>query len=341
MSTVSRHSKAVTLVRANAEGSKLLCQQVGRREKLRVRHGIYVETATWQQAPPWARYRMALAAEAMHNPSAIFCRESALLLYGLPLLHVPPVVVARTSAYGRAGLRRAPQLPGGQNIPAKYVEPALPPNVTRHQLRQQLRAGEHRIPRMELPAAVLEEIVGPDHFWVDPLELALVDTVSRMPFAAAVVVLDAALREKTLDVEPWLPYLRSRRGRAHWSSAWDFADPRAESAGESWSRVIIHVRGFPAPQLQSVLCTDEGEFRVDFCWEKPRVIGEFDGRTKYFDDEMLNGRDPREVLYQEKRREDALRRSGWTVVRWGWQELRQPQALLQRLRRAGVQPLTE
>jgi hypothetical protein len=39
-------------------------------------------------------------------------------------------------------------------------------------------------------------------------------------------------------------------------------------------------------------------------------------------------------LFQEKRREDALRDLGWEVVRWMWADLFAPAQLLDRLARA-------
>ena len=43
-----------------------------------------------------------------------------------------------------------------------------------------------------------------------------------------------------------------------------------------------------------------------------------------------------DVLFEEKRREDALRDLGWEVVRWLWEDLGDPRRLLERLERAFV-----
>ena len=73
--------------------------------------------------------------------------------------------------------------------------------------------------------------------------------------------------------------------------------------------------------------------RGDFGWDEHRTIGEFDGRIKY-------GRLPRpgeaveDVVYAEKLREDAIRDEGWQVVRWTWSDLKQPDVLADRIRRA-------
>jgi very-short-patch-repair endonuclease len=59
-------------------------------------------------------------------------------------------------------------------------------------------------------------------------------------------------------------------------------------------------------------------FRADFRVVGTRVLVEFDGAVKYAD-----GR--RATLFEEKRREDALRREGWVVVRLVWADLDDPE----------------
>ncbi|MCF6744792.1 hypothetical protein E9529_10960 [Blastococcus sp. KM273128] len=62
-------------------------------------------------------------------------------------------------------------------------------------------------------------------------------------------------------------------------------------------------------------------------------MGEFDGRVKY--GRLLRpGQEPGEVVFAEKRREDATRDEGWDVVRWVWAELAAPHRLAAKVRRA-------
>lgn len=68
-------------------------------------------------------------------------------------------------------------------------------------------------------------------------------------------------------------------------------------------------------------------FRADFRIKGTRVLLEFDGRVKYADGD---GR----VLFDEKQREDALRRAGWIVVRVIWAEFLDPARLRRRVRDA-------
>lgn len=199
-----------------------------------------------------------------------------------------------------------------------------------------VRDGSLPLHEVSLTPTAAMGVRGPERYRVEPLELALLDTASQMPFDEAVTVLDWAKAQGDLDLEPWLQYLVSGRMQRRWERAWEFSTGLSESPGESRSRALIEELGFARPTLQVVISTDRGTFRTDFCWERDRVLGEFDGRVKYYDDAALDGRDPKDVLFQEKQREDALRREGWTVVRWTWEDLNQPTRLAGYLKRAGV-----
>lgn len=119
-----------------------------------------------------------------------------------------------------------------------------------------------------------------------------------------------------------------RSGRAQ--TMLSLVDGRSESVGESRLRVHMQVAGLTLiPQV--VIRDDDGEFvaRVDFVVEGTTVVVEFDGRVKYADGN-------RETLFQEKLREDRLRRLGYTVVRVTWDDLRRPDRILARIRQATV-----
>ena len=105
-------------------------------------------------------------------------------------------------------------------------------------------------------------------------------------------------------------------------------DGRRESVGESRCGVALAMAGIVAtPQ---VTITDaHGGFvaRVDFLVEGTRVVVEFDGKVKYA------AGDPT-VLWDEKRREDRLRRLGYVVVRITWAHLERPGAVAAAVRSA-------
>ncbi|HET7901291.1 MAG TPA: DUF559 domain-containing protein [Candidatus Nanopelagicales bacterium] len=111
------------------------------------------------------------------------------------------------------------------------------------------------------------------------------------------------------------------------SAAIELGDPSSESPLESMSRGWMHETGVPRPLLQQSVTGESGRpYRVDFLWPDHRVIGEADGMSKYGSIEDVRA---------EKRREDDLRRAGYTVVRWTYEELmKDPLAVMLRIQRA-------
>ena len=94
------------------------------------------------------------------------------------------------------------------------------------------------------------------------------------------------------------------------------------SVGESRSRVAMARLGVAAPVLQWAVIGPGGVVlgRADFGWPEHGVAGEFDGFVKY--GRLLRpGEVPADVVFAEKRREDAMRAVLRGVVRWTWDEL--------------------
>lgn len=100
----------------------------------------------------------------------------------------------------------------------------------------------------------------------------------------------------------------------------------SESAGESLSRLRMHQYGIPEPVLQHSIPLLG--FRVDFYWPEFRIVGEFDGLSKY------GGL--ADNLATEKAREDALRDEGYQVFRWVWKDLWNFSEVLMRFEKAVV-----
>jgi hypothetical protein len=105
------------------------------------------------------------------------------------------------------------------------------------------------------------------------------------------------------------------------------ASPLSESPLESLTRLAAHDAGLSAPELQ-VTITDPSSgqrYRVDFLWREQRLVLEADGRIKYSGDE----------LWREKRRELALNRLGYRVMRVIWDDIvRDTASSMARLRSA-------
>ncbi|MBA8793206.1 putative transcriptional regulator of viral defense system [Friedmanniella endophytica] len=182
-----------------------------------------------------------------------------------------------------------------------------------------------------------EEIVLLDGVPVTTAARTVIDLARHTDLRRGVAVADAALAKgvRADELEEVLGWSRRRPGMRTARHAVRLADGRSESVGESVSRVVLHQLGVPPTDLQYEVIDTDGLTvgRADFCWEDHRTLGEFDGRIKY-DGLVPEGRSAREVIYAEKRREDALRSLGWEVVRWSWDDLAHPERILAALHRA-------
>jgi hypothetical protein len=99
----------------------------------------------------------------------------------------------------------------------------------------------------------------------------------------------------------------------------EFATHLADSPAESASRVNMHLAGFPEPRLQTPYFDVDGFIgEPDYDFEGYDHLGEVDGKFKYFKPEFLRGRDPGEVIYDEKIREDRFKALPKKVTRWDW-----------------------
>lgn len=221
-----------------------------------VRRGVRVEAATWNAASPLARFlaRVDDVRATRHDP--LMLRESAAVLWRLPLVEPPPDWVDVQACGGDGSHRRA--------------------GVAEHR---------SRIPPLS------DEVVG---CRVSSLAQTVFDLSRFASFRRAVVVADHALRMQDglrgelsalLDGLP-----RSARGARQSAAVISCADPRAESPLESISRVGMHDAGIPAPMLQRTVSLGAGRTAyLDFAWPALGAVGEADGRSKYTDPAFLQG----------------------------------------------------
>lgn len=156
-----------------------------------------------------------------------------------------------------------------------------------------------------------------------------VDLARAGSLAQGVVALDHVLARGVDhdEVSSWARARRPFHGVGPLVRALEVACGRSESPLESLSLARIAELGFVLPFQQHELSLNDGLFRVDFFWPDARVVGEADGRLKY-----ANADD----LWREKRREDAIRRLGLTVIRWSWSDAWTSMPLRVLLDRAGV-----
>jgi Transcriptional regulator, AbiEi antitoxin len=154
---------------------------------------------------------------------------------------------------------------------------------------------------------------------------AVWEVACRSSLEGGVVTADSALHEDPqLRVaieglqERFAYFPGSGRGRL----AVQLADPRAESPGESVTRVQFHRYGIPIPVLQYHVVDRYGSLVgiSDFYWEDERHLGEFDGKIKY--QKLLRpGETASECVFREKKREDAMRADLRGMTRLIWSDV--------------------
>lgn len=200
-----------------------------------LRRGVYVETALLRCAAKNSAHRHALdiaaAALALDTRDLAGSHHSAACVHGLDLLNQPDaetVMVTRPTGYDRRSPRlavHAAELPPDQRC-VRYGVPVTSPART------------------------------------------VVDLARVLPFRDAVVVADSALRDTAARAAGLHTVLSRCAGWPGITAAAEvvfFADPLAESAFESVSRVFLAEQGFPPPQTQVCLSDDRGPIgRVDF-----------------------------------------------------------------------------
>ena len=182
-------------------------------------------------------------------------------------------------------------------------------------------SGGRRTRLLHVHAALLcpDEVVEVGGIPVTSVARTVVDLARWLPFEPAVVSADAALSCRLVspgELAEAVARAAGRTGNPDARRVVAFADGRAESVGETRSRVAIRRAGLPAPVLQYRV----GPHRTDFGWPGSRTVGEFDGKVEY--GRLLRaGQEPGAAVFAEKRREDELRDHGEQVVRWVWDEL--------------------
>jgi len=198
----------------------------------------------------------------------------------------------------------------------ELVEFARPPDATGRSPQARRRR-----------TAIAPDAVDVCGLWVTGLERTVVDRARYESLESAVAMCDEALRRGLIGQTDVLGQIRAlprrSRGCRMAELAVLLADGRAESPLESLSRMRMFQLGLPKPQLQAEFYDAEGFIgRVDFFWEQLGVIGEADGKIKYQVPEGATAEEAKEALWNEKRREDRLRRHPDVrrLGRWGWED---------------------
>ncbi len=174
-----------------------------------------------------------------------FARETAALVWGLPLWTVP--TTTHVLQPRRAGARHDPDVSHHLGVPAPDEGAVV----------------------LGLP--------------VTSLELTVVDCASSLPPLDALVVADAGLRAGA-DRDRIARLLDARaggRGIVRARAVLELADDGAESPGESAARFVVLRDGLAVPTTQIRIDTTAGTFWADLGWPEWRIVLEYDGRDKY------------------------------------------------------------
>lgn len=148
------------------------------------------------------------------------------------------------------------------------------------------------------------EIVMLDGLLVTSPAQTVVDLARTLPFTDAVVAVDSALHRRRNPAPLTTPegiarvvgIVEGRHGFRKAVAAAASATSLSDSPKELQSRVLIHLLGFPKPELQHVFAlANGGKAETDFYWQDFAHIGECDGRAKYTDPVFLRGRTPEQA----------------------------------------------
>jgi hypothetical protein len=151
------------------------------------------------------------------------------------------------------------------------------------------------------------------------------EVAGRSSLEAGVATVDSALRlnpQLADELAAMAPTFASRPGSRRAREAVRLADGRAESPGESYSRVKFYRCGVPMPALQHPVLDADGKLIgiCDFYWEDDHHVGEFDGKIKY-GRLLRSGESPGDGVFREKRREDRVRAQLLGMSRWVFADL--------------------
>lgn len=312
-------------LRRTTGDTRSLSRRYAKGELVRVRKGVYAAKDEWVSLAPWERYLQTVRAVHLELPQSTFCLNTAAVLWDLELLAVPGYVHLSGASRGHTG-RSQP------------TTSAAPDRSGRTGITHLTAYGIHR---HRGDAASVRR----GGLLVTPLPDTVISVLARESFAAGVVLADHVIGTRRHSGPPvsedellQAAFELPSAARRNWvAQVLSFASPHSESAGESLSRAQMHLLGFPAPMLQAKF--RQGGLllaRTDFYWPRYRLIGEFDGDSKYLSDDYLGTRTARQAVLAEKKREDRLRAAGFRVVRWDWATASDPSRLTACLRQAGL-----
>lgn len=309
-----------------------------RGELVRIATGVYLPTPRWAALAPWDRYTLAAAAFALGHPATVWTGLTAASLHGLPLAETPDELHHRAPSRGHRG--RQPLARRHVAVHAAATPRLAVPAPPYRRARWNPPSAPDDVPQSVEIALTDGTLLGT--VLADPLPSIQLQLAAELPLRQALPPLDALALRHPAPADSWArdhaDSLATARLRDRFRVTWGLVDARSESAGESVSRAVLHEWGFTPPDLQRTLFDAQGKAvaRVDFWWEEAGVAGEFDGVVKYDVGLHVDEAARRTAIRDEKNREVRLQRVVRGLVRWTWDDLRDPAGLAAELRRHGV-----
>ncbi|WP_439690825.1 hypothetical protein ACRQ4C_08480 [Curtobacterium sp. SP.BCp] len=271
----------------------------------RVRPGVLVRAGALDGLWPEERHLVVLRANAPFiDERAVVSHESACALLGIPVIGDWPVRVHLADA-----------TTGTTRVSAHFV---------RHGVRRR-------------PIATVLDALG---LRTSDGARTAVDIAARRSAVIALPVVDHVLRVGLATPQALGREVgRLEIGATKAQSVVEMGSALSGSPAESLCRVRFRQLGTPEPiQQHEFRRPGEPAAIVDFWFPDQGVVVEVDGRGKYEDPAMLDGRSTAEAHWREKRREDFVRSFPEVrfVLRLSWQDLAHPERVRAALRRAGV-----
>jgi len=266
---------------------------------VRLRAGVYIDATAWSGMDADERFRTRVrAVAAVSRPDAQFSHDSAAAMWRLPSIGPWPERVHEVVAWRGGGSNRVGVTAHGQGVDSDPV--------------------------------MIDGVV------VTSLTRTLVDVARTSSMVRSVAMLDAGLRRPRYDefrhpfidpppsreeLDQQFERLGAARGATRAARAIAFADPGAESPGESFARIQFHALGYPPPVLQREFFDELGVIGIaDFYWPELDLALEFDGRSKYGNSRKYQrGMTLEQILMREKDRERRFRRVVTNFDRLGWE----------------------
>ena len=251
-----------------------------------VRRGVYIERERWEALGPYDA-RPALrdrAAQLTMIVPHVLSHDSAARAHGLPMLR-PPVELSH------------------------ITRPAVGGSRTRFGVKHHL-------------SQTMPPIVELGGLHVTGLARVALDLAREHGFAAGVVACDGVLRRGVtrVDLETELDGMWCWPGITRSRESVVYADPGAESIGESLSRILLEELGLGPVETQFAVRLPTGTVWCDL-----RIgchVFEFDGRVKYhrIEDGGVAARPAGEVVWDEKKRERLICAEGLGMSRIIWDD---------------------